>query len=248
MVNVQLFEAEIHILSYSLSFSVSLSSLIFTVIKGRYISLDTYKIIQFSIMLCQISSPLSLSPQCFCLPLSRAETKTAAGAHWELSLQQAASGYSPAIWTEPRCLSKWTYKFIEREHWSTIATSSSSLSVSYFVPLPPHSSKQYSETSTSIASAIPKKFLQSANSYFYIENWSCVWKRWACSKHSYHPPSALQCSSILQLTVLALWLTTMLFYAATGNYSQEEALKTNCNHTTCPAPKLLKDRVTGWWT
>lgn len=59
MVNVQLFEAEIHILSYSLSFSVSLSSLIFTVNKSRYISLGTYKIIQFSIMLCQISSPLS---------------------------------------------------------------------------------------------------------------------------------------------------------------------------------------------
>lgn len=106
MVNVQLFEAEIHILSYSLNYTVQHNAV-------RFLH-------------------LSLSPQCFCLPLSWAETKTAAGAHWEPSLQQAASGCSPAIWTEPRCLSKWTYKFIEREHWSTVAASSSSLSVSYF--------------------------------------------------------------------------------------------------------------------
>lgn len=58
--------------------------------------------------------------------------KTVVGAHWEPSLKQAVSCFLPAIWTEPRCSSKWTYKFIEREHWSTIAASSLSLFVSYF--------------------------------------------------------------------------------------------------------------------
>jgi len=64
---------------------------------------------------------------CLC---SWAETKRAACARWELSLQQAGKDCLSAIWTGFRCLSRWTSRFVGTEGCFTIAVSWSSLFVS----------------------------------------------------------------------------------------------------------------------